>query len=194
MPGQGGTVAISVVSTVVLLFFLWWLVTDLQLVKPLFLPAPGAILARLVRVRHEGFADASLWQHTQASLLRVSSAFALACVTAVPVGIGMGVSRHLRGALDPAVELYRPIPPLADLPLTIIRCGIGETQKVVLIYLAIFAPMALAARAGVRSATVEQIHAALSMGASRLQVVRHVILPAPLPEILTGMRIGIGFG
>jgi taurine transport system permease protein len=192
VPGQGGTVAISVVSTVVLLF-LWWLVTDLQLVKPLFLPAPGAILARLVRVRHEGFADASLWQ-PQASLLRVSSAFALACVTAVPVGIGMGVSRHLRGALDPVVEFYGPIPPLAYLPLTIIRCGIGETQKVVLIYLAIFAPMALAARAGVRSATVEQIHAALSVGASRLQVVRHVILPAALPEILTGMRIGIGFG
>jgi len=65
---------------------------------------------------------------------------------------------------------------------------------VILIYLAIFAPMALSARAGVRSATIEQIHAAFSLGASRAQVVRHVVLPAALPEILTGMRIGIGFG
>ena len=88
----------------------------------------------------------------------------------------------------------RPIPPLAYLPLTIIWFGIGETQKIILIYLAIFAPMALAARAGVRSVAIEQIHAAYSMGASRAQVIRNVILPAALPEILIGMRIGIGFG
>jgi taurine transport system permease protein len=176
------------------LLFLWWLVTKLGLVKPLFLPAPEAILTRLSTVLVEGFANASLWEHTAASLFRVASAFVLACATAIPIGIAMGINRHVRGLLDPPIEFYRPIPPLAYLPLTIIWFGIGELQKVVLIYLAIFAPMALSTRAGVRSASVEQIQAALSLGANRVQVVRHVILPAALPEILTGMRIGIGFG
>lgn len=106
----------------------------------------------------------------------------------------MGVNRVARGVFDPPIEFYRPIPPLAYLPLTIIWFGIGEASKVFLIYLTVFAPMAMNARAGVRSVSMEQIHAAYSMGASRAQVIWHVILKGALPEILTGMRIGIGFG
>ena len=192
-PGNGNSTMISIV-TVLALFLLWWLATHLGLIKPLFLPAPEAILARFQKVLAEGFAGASLFEHSTASLARVFGAFALACVTAIPIGIAMGVNRVCRGVFDPPVEFYRPIPPLAYLPLTIIWFGIGETQKIILIYLAIFAPMALAARAGVRSVAIEQIHAAYSMGASRAQVIRNVILPAALPEILIGMRIGIGFG
>jgi taurine transport system permease protein len=192
-PGQGNSTAISVV-TVVGLFAAWWLVTHLGLIKPLFLPTPEAILARFAKVLDEGFAGASLWDHTLASLVRVFGAFLLACATAIPIGIAMGVNRQARGVFDPPIEFYRPIPPLAYLPLTIIWFGIDELQKIILIYLAIFAPMALSARAGVRSVALEQIHAAYSMGASRAQVIKSVILPAALPEILTGMRIGIGFG
>ncbi|MDX6750286.1 ABC transporter permease subunit [Geminicoccaceae bacterium 1502E] len=192
-PGLGGSILVSTV-TVVALFLLWWAATRFGWIKPLFLPSPGAIVERFGRVLEEGFGGASLWEHGQASLVRVFGAFALACLTAIPIGIGMGVNRHLRGIFDPPIEFYRPIPPLAYLPLTIIWFGIGEMQKIVLIYLAIFAPMALSARAGVRSVAIEQIHAAYSMGASKRQVVWHVIVPAALPEILTGMRIGIGFG
>ena len=121
-------------------------------------------------------------------------AFALACVTAIPVGIAMGVSRIARGIFDPPVEFYRPLPPLAYLPLIVIWFGIEETAKIVLIYLACFAPLAMAARAGVKSVMIEQINAAYSLGASKWQVIRHVIIPAALPEIFTGMRISIGFG
>jgi taurine transport system permease protein len=99
-----------------------------------------------------------------------------------------------RGLFDPIIEFYRPLPPLAYLPLMIIWFGIGETSKVLLIFLACFAPVALATRAGVRSASQEQIQAARSMGASRMQVVRHVILPTALPDILVGLRIGMGVG
>ena len=106
----------------------------------------------------------------------------------------MGMSRIARGIIDPPLEFYRPLPPLAYLPLIIIWFGIDETPKVLLIYLSCFAPMALAARAGMRSAAPEQINAARSMGASTWQVIRHVILPAALPDILVGMRIAIGFG
>lgn len=192
-PGQGNSLPVSVV-TVLALLFLWWLVTWLQLIKPLFLPAPWSIVERFFKVLEEGFGGASLWQHTWASLKRVFGAFFLACLTAIPIGIGMGVNRFLRGVFDPPIEFYRPIPPLAYLPLTIIWFGIDELQKIILIYLACFAPMALSARAGVRSVAIEQIHAAYSMGASKRQVIWHVIVPGALPEILTGMRIGIGFG
>jgi taurine transport system permease protein len=115
-------------------------------------------------------------------------------VTAIPVGIAMGVNRVFRGIFDPPIEFYRPIPPLGYLPLTIIWLGIEDTQKITLIYLAVFAPMALNARAGVRSVTIEQIQMAYSLGATRAQVIWHVILKGAMPEILTGMRIGIGFG
>ena len=114
------------------------------------------------------------------------AAFLLACLTAIPAGIAMGVSRIARGIFDPPLEFYRPLPPLAYLPLIVIWFGIEETAKVVLIYLACFAPLAMAARAGVRSVTIEQINAAYSMGASKWQVIRHVVIPAAMPEILTG--------
>ncbi|MGH6944031.1 MAG: ABC transporter permease subunit [Geminicoccaceae bacterium] len=192
-PGQGSSVVISVL-TALALFGLWWLVTRAGWIKPLFLPAPSAVLAQFEDVATEGFGGSTLLEHALWSLYRVFAAFLLACVTAIPIGIAMGVSRIFRGIFDPPIEFYRPIPPLAYLPLTIIWFGIGELSKIILIYLAVFAPLALNARAGVRSVSIEQIHAAYSMGASRLQVIRHVILPAALPEILTGMRIGIGFG
>jgi taurine transport system permease protein len=192
-PGQGSSVAISVL-TVIGLLLLWWLVTRAGWIRPLFLPSPSAVLAQFQDVATEGFGGSTLLEHALWSLYRVFAAFLLACVTAIPIGIAMGVSRVFRGIFDPPIEFYRPIPPLAYLPLTIIWFGIGDLGKIVLIYLAVFAPLALNARAGVRSVSIEQIHAAYSMGASRLQVIRHVILPAALPEILTGMRIGIGFG
>jgi taurine transport system permease protein len=135
-----------------------------------------------------------LWEHFWWSLVRVFAAFVFACVTAIPVGIAMGVSRIARGIFDPPVEFYRPLPPLAYLPLIVIWFGIEETAKIVLIYLACFAPLAMAARAGVKSVMLEQINAAYSMGASKWQVIWHVVIPASMPEIFTGMRIAIGFG
>jgi len=192
-PGQGqaGTIAMA---TIIVTLALWVLVTNMGWVKPLFLPSPQAVFAKLVQVSTEGFAGATLIEHTLASLYRVFGAFALACLTAIPIGVLMGVSRVARGTFDPLIEFYRPLPPLAYLPMVIIWFGIGEFSKVLLIFLAIFAPMAIAARSGVRSVSIEQIHAAYSMGASRMQVIRHVILKSALPEIFTGMRIGIVVG
>lgn len=88
----------------------------------------------------------------------------------------------------------RPIPPLAYLPVMIVWFGIGEDSRTLLIFLSILAPLALGTRVGVRSAAIEQIHAAYSVGASRWQVLMQVVLPAAMPEILTFRRIGIGFG
>jgi len=193
VPGEGNSATISVV-TVVTLFGLWFLVTNLGLIKPLFLPSPQAVWQQFYEYLIGTANDKPLWQHFMASLLRVAVAFWAAFLTAVPVGIAMGMSRVARGIFDPPIEFYRPLPPLAYLPLIIIWFGIEEMPKVLLIYLACFAPLALAARSGMKSAAQEQINAAYSMGATYGQVIWHVILPSALPEILVGMRIAIGFG
>ena len=192
-PGEGRSIAISVV-TMVALFALWWLASHLRWVPPLFLPTPETVFTRLYESAMGELTDAPLSTHLGWSLYRVFSAFLLACVTAIPIGIGMGVSRITRGIFDPPIEFYRPLPPLAYLPLIVIWFGIDELSKVLLIYLACFAPMAMSAQAGVRSVSQEQIHAAYSMGASKWQVIWHVVIPAAMPEILTSMRIAIGFG
>jgi len=193
VPGEGNSATISVVTVIVLLA-LWFLVTNMGWIKPLFLPTPQAVFQQFYEYLTGTANDKPLWQHLLASVLRVSVAFWLAFVTAVPVGIAMGMNRVVRGIFDPPLEFYRPLPPLAYLPLIIIWFGIGEMPKVLLIFLSCFAPLALAARAGMRSASQEQINAVYSMGANYWQVIRHVILPAALPDIMTGMRIAIGFG
>ncbi|MGK9230794.1 taurine ABC transporter permease TauC [Inquilinus limosus] len=188
-----GTRLISL-ATAAGLLLLWGLVSNLGLVPPLFLPTPQAVLGKLVTTASIGFADATLWQHLAASLGRVFAALALAILVAVPVGIAIGTSRVVRGVLDPLIEFYRPIPPLAYLPLIVIWFGIGETAKVLVIFLAIFAPIAISTAAGVRGVPPDRLRAARALGATRAQLLRHVILPNALPEILTGVRIGLGVG
>ncbi|WP_419536605.1 ABC transporter permease subunit [Endozoicomonas sp.] len=192
-PGQGDSRLIAIVTTLCCIL-LWMAATELGWIKPLFLPSPLDVAARMRELVTDGFAGASLAEHMQASLGRVFGAFILAAVTAIPVGILIGCNVWFRGIFDPIIEFYRPLPPLAYLPLIIIWLGIDEASKVTLIYLAMFAPIALSARAGVNAAKSEQIQAAYSMGASKLQVLYHVIIKSALPEILTGLRIGIGFG
>jgi taurine transport system permease protein len=193
VPGEGSSVRISIVTIAVLLVA-WTVVTAAGWIKPLFLPSPQAVFQQFMEYLTGAANDKPLWQHFVASVGRVFTAFALAVVTAVPVGIAMGMSRVARGIFDPPIEFYRPLPPLSYLPLIIIWFGIDELPKVLLIFLSCFAPLALAARSGMKSASQEQINAAYSMGASYSQIIRHVILPSALPEILVGMRIAIGFG
>lgn len=194
LPGAGSSHVISAVCISTMLS-LWWVSTEYGWVPPLFLPTPASIKNAFLQAWSGNIQGGQgLLVHLQWSALRVFGAFALATITAVPVGIAMGVSRVMRGIFDPPIEFYRPLPPLAYLPLIVIWFGIDETSKIILIYLACFAPIALAAKAGVRSASVEQINAALSLGATRWQLIRHVILPAALPDIIVGLRIAIGFG
>ncbi|MBL0675033.1 taurine ABC transporter permease TauC [Aeromonas dhakensis] len=177
------------------LLALWWLVARLGLINPLFLPPPAQVLQQLVTLAGpQGFMDATLWQHLVASLQRILIALAAATLCGVTVGLAMGLSPTLRGMLDPLIELYRPVPPLAYLPLMVIWFGIGETSKVLLIYLAIFAPVAMATLAGVQGARQVRLRAARALGANRWQVLWYVIVPGALPDMLTGLRIGLGVG
>ncbi len=191
--GEGSSLVINGISIAALLG-LWWIATHAGWIKPLFLPKPESIWFAFKQAVAGDLDNHTLWVHFLWSMYRVFAAFLMAVVIGIPVGIAMGVSRIARGIFDPPIEFYRPLPPLAYLPLMIIWFGIGELSKILLLFLAIFAPVALAARAGVRSVSQEQIQAALSMGASRAQVIWHVIVPGSMPEILVGLRIGMGVG
>jgi taurine transport system permease protein len=191
--GEGSSLGVSVISAGVM-FAAWGIATHSGWIKPLFLPRPEAIWSAFQQSVAGDIDGHTLYGHFAASVARVFAAFALAVAVAVPVGLAMGVSRIARGIFDPPIEFYRPLPPLAYLPLMVIWFGIGETSKIILLFLAIFAPVALSARAGVCSVSQEQIQAARSMGASPWQVVLHVIARGALPEILVGLRIGMGVG
>ncbi|ENC9777879.1 ATP-binding cassette domain-containing protein [Pseudomonas aeruginosa] len=181
-------------ASVLALALLWWAATRFGWVDVLFLPAPEQLFEALQRLWQEGYLDASLLQHVGTSLLRVLLALGAAVLTAIPLGVLMGLNPLAGAALDPLVEFYRPIPPLAYLPLIVIWFGIGELSKVLLIYLALFAPLLIATAAGVRRVDRSRVQAVRCLGASRWQVVRYVILPSALPEVLTGLRIALGVG
>jgi taurine transport system permease protein len=187
------TLSISLLTLAALLFA-WWAVTAAGLIEPLFLPSPQAIARKGWILLTQGYMDASLWQHLGASLGRIGLALLAAVLSAIPLGIAIGRNRIARGIFDPLIEFYRPIPPLAYLPLIVIWCGIGELSKVLLIFLAIFAPIAIATATGVRNVDPARLRAAQSLGANQAQLIRHVILPSALPDILTGVRIGLGVG
>ncbi|HYA74987.1 MAG TPA: ABC transporter permease subunit [Roseiarcus sp.] len=191
--GEHSTLAISV-ATGVALVALWQAVAWTRLVSHLFLPTPAEVVDAAISIYQDGYANASLWEHVGASLARIVSAAAIAIALGTPIGLAMGLSRWAKGVLDTPIEFYWPLPPLAYLPLMIIWLGIGETSKIALLTLAMFAPIVLSAQAGVRSVTSERVNAALSLGATRFQLVREIVLPSALPEILTGIRIALGVG
>ena len=180
--------------TILMLLAAWAVSAELKLVSPVFLPSPAAVWAKFVVVARDGFVDATLLQHIGASLWRVFAAVVAAILIGVPVGLAIGISRIGRGVFGPLLEFLRPIPPLAYLPLIVIWFGIGEPSKILVIAIAMLAPVALSTAAGVRGVSRERINAARSLGATRFQVVRHVILPSALPSILTGLRIALGAG
>ena len=182
--------ALSVFSVLLL----WFLISALHLVPALFLPSPQAVWQKFLEVSQQGFMKATLWQHLAASISRVLFALLAAIAIGVPVGLWMGLNKYARAVLDPLVELLRPIPPLAYLPLLVIWFGIGETTKILLIFFSILAPVIISSTHGVISHQLNRERAALSLGATQAQVFWKVILPTALPHILTGIRIGLGVG
>ena len=160
--------------------------------ESLYLPAPEEVWTRAIKVASEGFRGTSLGGHLGYSLFRVIIGFLCGAVVGIPLGYAMGLSDWFRGWFDPIVEFMRPVPPLALIPLVIIWAGIGETGKIILLFLAALWIMAIAARSGVSGVKISKVHAAYSLGASKWQIMRHVIIPNSLPEIFTGARVAMG--
>jgi taurine transport system permease protein len=130
--------------------------------------------------------------HIWDSFLRVLLGLVLGIIFGVPLGLFMGLNRFAKGFFDPLIELYRPVPPLAWAPLIISVLGIDNVGKVFLLFMVSFSIMIISARAGASGTQLSKIHASHSLGASRWQILRYVIFPNSLPEILTGVRVAVG--
>jgi taurine transport system permease protein len=182
------------IATCVVAVLLWWLLARLEVVPAMFLPSPFAVASKLFSVWTDGFQDATLPQHLLASVGRVSAALVGAIVFGVILGCVMHLSETGRGVIEPLLEFYRPIPPLAYLPLVIIWFGIGEFAKILVIFLGILPSIMIATNDGLKSVPPDMVNAARSLGATRSQVILLVLLPHAFPSILTGTRIGLGTG
>lgn len=180
------------IAIVVALIAAWLIAGMVGLIKPFYWPTLNAVWDRLVILINDGYRGISLFEHIWASLYRVLSGVFLGALVGIPLGFAMGLSSVAKGILDPIVEFMRPIPPLALIPLIILWFGIDETAKIFLLFLASFFIMVIAARSGVSSVKISKVHAAYSLGASKEQVLRHVIFPNALPEIFTGIRTSMG--
>jgi ABC-type nitrate/sulfonate/bicarbonate transport system permease component len=159
----------------------------LKLFNPIFLPGPWLVLGNVLDMAIRG----QLWIHLAATLERVALGFGAGAVLGVGLGLAAGHLTPIRHIVEPLVELLRPIPPLAMLPMFIVWVGIGETSKVGFITYATFFPIFLTTITGVRQIDPILLRAAQSLGARGVGLFTRVILPAALPDILTGLRLGV---
>lgn len=164
---------------------LWALVTGQGVVG---LPTPLAVAEQAVIQARSGL----LWSDAISSLARVFTGFALGIAVAIPVGFLMGWYRVARAIIEPYVQFFRTIPPLAIIPLAIVTMGIDETPKIFVIFLASFLSSVVATYQGVISVDRTLINAARVLGAGDFTIFRSVIVPASLPYIMVGVRIGLG--
>ena len=163
-----------------------------QILNDRVLPSPVQVASAFGEVVSDGYRNVSFWEHIGISFMRVALGLGFGILVGVPIGLAMGLSNRSRGIFDPVVEFFRPIPPLAFIALVIVWFGIGETSKVVILFFAALWIMIIASRAGVLGVSVSKVHAAYSLGASKSQILRHVIIPNALPEIFTGTRVALG--
>lgn len=193
MPSAHSRPLVSITAIAVVLFA-WYVAGELVLVDPLFLPPPLEVLITAKELMVEGYRGIPLWEHVLVSVGRALFAFFMASLTGIPIGLAMGMSPTFNAILDPFVQFLRPLPKLALIPLVIVWFGIGEFSKFLLIYLATFLTVVVSAAAAVMSVPQGRVRAALSLGVSKQQLFRHVMLPSALPELFTGVRVGIGIG
>ena len=159
-----------------------------ELVNPVLLPTP----VEVGRVALDLTASGELARHVLTSLWRVVQGFGLAAVAALGLGVLVGLCVPLRLMAEPVIEFVRPIPPLAFLPMFLVWFGLGETSKVAFIGYTTFFPMFVAIAASVLRIDVVLLRAAASLGATRTDLVRRVMLPAALPGIVVALRVGVG--
>lgn len=202
--GRQRVLALQAASLVVVIA-VWWLVTAAGWIRPLYLPSPGAVWDALIRANScyaagEGSSRVLcgeqgyfMWEHLLASFQRIGVGVGAAVVLGPIVGFLMGSSKWVNAVTEPYLNFLRALPPLGYIGLLIVWFGIGDLSKFWLLFLAAFPPIAIATINGMRGIRSDRIHAAQSMGANRWQIATSVILPSTLPEVLSGIRIAVGF-
>jgi taurine transport system permease protein len=173
-------------------FGAWWIVSGSGAVSSLFLPTPVAVWKAFLEIVRDGYKGSPLIIHIGQSLKRLAIAFAIALLTAIPLGLLSGYFAKVRAFVDPFIEFYRPLPPLAYYTLLVLWLGIGDSSKVALLALAAFAPLYLSVVSGVSKVPRDRINGARSLGAKDWDIFAHVIFPSTLPDLFTGIRTSIG--
>ena len=178
--------ALPAVTVIALLTTLWWVVVVAT--GSAIFPTPWQVMTGTVELIQDG----TLWQHIAASLLRVTTGFLLAVAFAVPLGLWMGWVRGAYATLNPIFQILRPISPIAWIPIAILWFGVGNASPIYLIFISSVFPMIVQTTAGVHTIEQRYLRAAENFGVSRRALFTQVVIPAVLPEIIVGMRIGLG--
>ena len=181
-------------ASVLLALLVWEAAGRSALINPLILPPPSEILATAAELMHDGYRRTPLWTHLLLSLARSLAGFSAAIVTGIPLGIAMGMSPVLGALIDPFVQFLRPLPKLALIPLVVLWFGIGETSKILLIYVSTVLTIIVGAAAAVSQVRRLQLRAARALGARGFTLFRYVILPAILPDLFVTVRLAFGIG
>jgi NitT/TauT family transport system permease protein len=175
--------AIAVIAIVVAA---WWI--TVVATESVIFPTPLQVLAGAKELADDG----TLWEHIGASLFRVGAGFFIAVAFAVPLGLWMGWVKAAYVTLNPLFQMLRPISPIAWIPLAILWFGVGDVSPIFLIFLASVFPMIVQTVSGVHTIERRYLWAAANFGVSRATLFRRVVIPAVLPQIIVGMRIGLG--
>jgi len=174
----------------ILLLLLLWELTARCYANPYLLPGPYRVWLALLEVWQGG----RLIEHIAVSLYRFAAAYLLAALLAVPLGLLLGWAARLHRALDPMIQLLRPISPVAWFPLAVLWFKIGDLPAIFIIFIASFFPILLATIAAVRQVDPTYLKVALNFGSSRLNLLGKVVVPAAFPAIMVGLHIALGVG
>ena len=177
---------LSAVGVIALVIAVWWLAVAAT--SSVIFPTPWQVVTGAVELVEDG----TLWEHIAASLYRVGAGFLLAVVVGVPLGLWMGWVKGAFDTLNPIFQMLRPISPIAWIPIAILWFGVGNASPIYLIFISSVFPMIVQTTAGVHTIEQRYLRAAENFGVSRTTLFRQVVIPAVLPQIIVGMRIGLG--
>ncbi|HMN78881.1 MAG TPA: ABC transporter permease [Burkholderiaceae bacterium] len=182
--------AIAAVS-LVLIATLWTVVSTSGWLPQGYLPSPQELFAELMTLATVGYKGTSLWMHIGISLFRTLTGFMLGIALGIPLGLLTGYNRVAGAAVSPVMAFIRPIPPIAFIPMVVLYFGLGETGKVVLIFWTAFNYVHVNAHAGAAGVPISYLRAAKSIGLTDRQTFFRVVLPAAIPQIFTGLKVGM---
>ncbi|MGC4018884.1 MAG: ABC transporter permease [Muricomes sp.] len=190
--GVGMTEYIIRAGVIVIILGVWFWVTSHKTVSQVLLPSPESVWDSFRSIAKDGYKGSTLAQHLAVSMGRLVKAYLFVIITAVPLGLISGYNSKIRALIEPIIEFYRPLPPLAYYTLLVLWMGIGDASKIMLLFLAGFSPVYIACVSGVKRVREDYLLGARTLGAGSRQIFLYVIFPAVLPDIFTGLRTAVG--